>query len=343
VKPTVSVSGDSQWVAAPSVCLVGVNARRFPTERLKWPVTCADVLIVVWFWIVAGMAAWLLVSVLTAFTLGRVIRLADHRTDHGHPVLTTADLPLSFAGAAAHTHRPKPAPGRRRALPLPPVGMALAGLAVSITTASHVVRLTGATGPFARLLTSGTGSALPQTFVAALFAAAAIVAFTGAIRAPGRRAWWLAVALVAATVGLLAVGRRLDLDGGASAGSSVAVTLGVSGGLAAVVLVLLWVLTRNERRDRRRVLGALTLYVSASIGLSAVSAAAPRGLLATVTYLQESGSALAAVAFLMGVLVGVAPGLVLPADWALRRAADAQTHASAAGAQGARRAARRPT
>jgi len=40
--------------------------------------------------------------------------------------------------------------------------------------------------------------------------------------------------------------------------------------------------------------------------------------------LGEAG-AIAAVAFLMGVLVGVAPRLVLPAGWALRRAADVET------------------
>ena len=45
----------------------------------------------------------------------------------------------------------------------------------------------------------------------------------------------------------------------------------------------------------------------------------------TATFLEESGEALAGVAFLMAVLVGVAPRLVLPAAWALRRTADAQT------------------
>jgi hypothetical protein len=46
---------------------------------------------------------------------------------------------------------------------------------------------------------------------------------------------------------------------------------------------------------------------------------------ATATFLEESGEALSAVAFLVAVLVGVAPRLVLPAEWALRRDVDAQT------------------
>ena len=63
-------------------------------------------------------------------------------------------------------------------------------------------------------------------------------------------------------------------------------------------------------------LGTLALYAGASVGLSAVSTVVPSGWGATATYLEESGEALAAVAFLMGVLVGVAPRLVLPAAWA---------------------------
>jgi hypothetical protein len=45
----------------------------------------------------------------------------------------------------------------------------------------------------------------------------------------------------------------------------------------------------------------------------------------TATFLEESGEALAGVAFLVAVLVGVAPRLVLPAAWPLRREADAHT------------------
>ena len=45
----------------------------------------------------------------------------------------------------------------------------------------------------------------------------------------------------------------------------------------------------------------------------------------TATYLEESGEALAGVAVLVAVLVGVAPRLVLPASWVLRRQADAES------------------
>ena len=46
--------------------------------------------------------------------------------------------------------------------------------------------------------------------------------------------------------------------------------------LAAVAVVaVLWFFSRSERRDRRRVLGTLTGYAVAAVGLSAVSAAVP--------------------------------------------------------------------
>ena len=45
----------------------------------------------------------------------------------------------------------------------------------------------------------------------------------------------------------------------------------------------------------------------------------------TASFVEEGGEALAGVAFLIAVLVGVAPRLVLPAGWPLRRAADAAT------------------
>jgi O-antigen ligase len=105
----------------------------------------------------------------------------------------------------------------------------------------------------------------------------------------------------------------------------------VSAAAAVGVVGALWFLSRTERRDRRRVLGVLALYAAASVGLSAVSAAATgtfgyaSNWAATATFLEESGEALAGVGFLMAVLVGVAPRLVLPAGWALRRSADAHT------------------
>ena len=100
----------------------------------------------------------------------------------------------------------------------------------------------------------------------------------------------------------------------------------VSIALAVAVIGVLGFLSRAERRDRRRILGILSLYAVASVGLSAVSAAVSGPFwTAAATYVEESGEALTAVAFLVGVLVGVAPRLVLPAEWVLRREADAHT------------------
>ena len=109
--------------------------------------------------------------------------------------------------------------------------------------------------------------------------------------------------------------------------------------LAAVAVVgRLWIFSRTERRDRRRVLGTLAGYAVASVGLSAVSAAVPATWASTATFVEESGEALAGVAFLIAVLVGVAPRLVLPATWPLRRTADA---AHARGARAVRPSRRR--
>jgi hypothetical protein len=61
------------------------------------------------------------------------------------------------------------------------------------------------------------------------------------------------------------------------------------------------------------------------VGLSAVSVAANERWMATATFLEESGEALAGVALLVAVLVGVAPRVALPGSWALRRESDAAT------------------
>jgi len=94
---------------------------------------------------------------------------------------------------------------------------------------------------------------------------------------------------------------------------------------AVAVVAALWLLSRTERRDRRRILGTLAGYAVASVGLSALSASVPSSWYVTATFVEESGEALAGVAFLIAVLVGVAPRLVLPAAWPLRRTADAHT------------------
>jgi hypothetical protein len=107
----------------------------------------------------------------------------------------------------------------------------------------------------------------------------------------------------------------------AAVGGTGAVVCAVA--VAVGVLAVLAFITRAERRDRRRVLGSLAAYAVASVGLSAVSVVAVGQWAVTATYLEESGEALAGVAVLVAVLVGVAPRLVLPASWVLRREEDA--------------------
>jgi hypothetical protein len=75
---------------------------------------------------------------------------------------------------------------------------------------------------------------------------------------------------------------------------------------------------------------ALALYAAAAIGLSGVTtliaqAGGSEYWLAASTFVEETGEAFGAVAVLTAVLVGVAPRLVLPAEWLLRRQADAET------------------
>lgn len=281
---------------------------------VRFPPPAADHGHVSWLWIVGGLVVWLVVSVAVAVLLGRGIRLADART--AGTGVREADLqPLL-----------RPARARRRAVPLPPIGVALAASAVALETSGLVVRLTGATGPTARLLSMDAPLSLPRMFVAALFAAAAVAAVLAAARFSGRRTWWLAVALVGAGIASVKAGGNVHADAVQAVQDALGsrATLVLSVVAASVVLVGLWSFTRTERRDRRRVLGTLALYAVASVGLSAVSGAVPGNLAATATFVEESGEALAGVAFLMAVFLAVAPQLVLPASWALRRTADVE-------------------
>jgi hypothetical protein len=174
---------------------------------------------------------------------------------------------------------------------------------------------------------------VPRMYVAALFGAAALAAVAGAGAMPGRRAWWLAVAVVAGIICAVKAGSILHAI--ALTGLSAAITFPgavlVSVVVAGAVVGGLWFLSRTEQRDRTRVLSALALYAAASVGLSAVSSALAEayGLAAgwtlAVSYLEETGEALAGVAMLVAVLTGVAPRVVLPATWALRRTADEHT------------------
>ncbi|WP_309229396.1 MULTISPECIES: hypothetical protein [unclassified Blastococcus] len=269
---------------------------------------------------------WTALAVVGGVVLGRGMRMADERELKPSSWLVPADRP-----EVAPASQPSGAGARRRAVPLPPVGIALAAVAVTLETVGFVVRLRGDSGPVARALSMDAAYSAPRTFVAVLFAVAAIAAVAGASRLPGRRAWWLGVGLVSGLIAAVKFGSTVHVnamealtDAFGSAGALV-----VSVAAATVVIGALWFLSRTERRDRRRVLGVLALYAGASVGLSAVSGVAASSFGANVaaaaTYLEESGEALAGVAFLVAVLIGVAPRLVLPAEWAVRRAADAQT------------------
>jgi hypothetical protein len=269
----------------------------------------------VWlWWVLGGLTAWLVVALLVGIVLGRGIRMADQRELRGG--LTTADLPGLVA-------KPAPAQPRRR-LPLPPIGIGLAALAVALETCGYVLRLDGSPS---RALSMDAPYSLPRLYVATIFAAAALIALAGASALPGRRGWWTAVGLVAGVIAAVKAGSTVHADAihwlTDTAGAATATV--VSALLALVVVGALWFLSRTERRDRRRVLGALCGYAVAAVGLSAVSAAVDPSWAATATYVEESGEALGGVAFLIAVLAGVAPRLVLPAGWPLRRVVDPQT------------------
>ncbi|MGY1652049.1 hypothetical protein [Geodermatophilus sp. SYSU D01119] len=257
-----------------------------------------------WTWIVGGLAAWLLVAVVFGVVLGKGIRLADRP---------------STAGALAPAAR-----GARRRLPLPPVGIALALLAVALEAVGYALRLSGARGQLAQTLSMDAPFSLPRLYVAALFGAAALAAVAGAARNPGRRTWWLAVGAVTAGIATVKAGGTVHVTAmqTLSARTSEATATVVSVALAVGVLAVLAFVSRAERRDRRRVLSAFAAYAAASVGLSAVSGAVGSGLYAMATFVEESGEALGGVAVLMAVLIGVAPRLVLPAT-ALRRRDDA--------------------
>ena len=285
-----------------------------------------------WHWILGVLAVWSVVGLGLAVLIGRGIRLADERSpDTGVTApLTTADLPAAFAPAPAR----QPAAGSSRLgpVPLPPVGVALVVMVLALETAGFVYRLTGATGTLSNVLSMDAPFSLPRLFVAALFAVAALAAVAGAGAQPGRRTWWLAVAAVAAGIAVVKAGSTLHAEalGATSRAMGDTAAHAVSALLAVAVVAALYWLSRSERRDRRRVLGALSGYAVAVVGLSAVSGLVPGGQwAAAATFVEESGEGLAGVAFLVAVLVGVAPELVLPRAWALRRRADAEAPAAA--------------
>ena len=281
-------------------------------------------------WVLGVVGIWVVVASGLALLIGRGIRVADERSyaTGADGRLTTADLPASFV--------PDPAPAptrtfpRRGPVPLPPVGVALVVVVLGLQTAGFVTQLVGATGALPRLLSMDGTSSVSRMVVSVLFAVAAVAAIAAAGVQSGRRAWWLAVAMVAGSVAVVKAAGTLHADAMAAASATLGVGVAflLSMVLAALVVGALWFLSRDERRDRLRVLGALSAYAFAVVALSALSSAAAGAYGAgsrwafAATYLEESGEGLAAVAYLMAVLVAVAPQLVLPPSWALRRQAD---------------------
>jgi len=262
-----------------------------------------------WVWVLVG---WTGLAVVVAIPLAGVIREADRR-----------ELGIGTA----------PVRVRRRRIPLPPVAVALIGIGVGLEAVGLVVRTAGHDRGTARLLDMDQPLSVPRMYITGLFAVAALVAFLGGARSSGRRGWWVAVGFVAAVVAEVKGGGTVHVGALAAFGLAehpVRAAL-VSAALTGAVLGGLWWLSRDERRDRRRVLSAFALYALASVALSAVSSVAGRSFggastwAATATFAEESGEVVGAVAVLIAVLVGVAPRLVLPADWALRRTADADT------------------
>ncbi len=269
-----------------------------------------------WTRVVGGLVLWVLLAF--AMVIGRGIRTAD--------VLSERPLTAPDAGGELRLRT------LSRRIPLSPVGVALAATAVLLETAGYVGRLTGATGPVSRVLSMDAPYSAPRTFVSALFAVAAVAAVAGGVRAPGRRTWWLAVGLVCAGIAVVKAGGTVHVDAAAALSAAIGQTgaVVVSVVLAAAVFAVLGFVSRDERRDRRRVLrlpgrlcGGLGRPLRRFVGLSAVSSTVGGQWAATATYLEESGEALAGVAVLVAVLVGVAPRLVLPAWWLLRRDEDA--------------------
>ncbi|WP_369140368.1 hypothetical protein [Modestobacter versicolor] len=269
-----------------------------------------------WGWVVVG---WTAVSVVLAVVVGKALRIAEHRSR------ARTDWVLDGLPPAAVR-----APRRR--LPVPPLAVALIGAGVTLEAAGLGARLAGTDEGPLRLLSMDAPLSLPRMTVAAVLAVAALGAFVGAARSTDRRPWWLGVGVLVALVAQVKAGgsvhvRALETTGLAS---RPVLAVAVSAAVAGTALVVLWRLSAGERRDRRRVLTALALYAGAAVVLSGVSTAVwqvsgASPLFAFATFVEESGEVVGATAVLTAVLVGVAPRLVLPAAWLLRRQADAET------------------
>lgn len=225
---------------------------------------------------------------------------------------------------------PAAAVGPRVRLPVPRWVTGTAIVVVLLEVAGWVTRVSDVRPSLAVPLSMDAPYSLPRLVVAGVFLAAGLAAAAGAQRLTGRRTWWTAIAVTAVGVALVKAGSTLHARAVQAVGGyeHPVRSLVVFGGAAVVVIAWLYWLSRSERRDRRRVLMWLGLYACAAVGLSTLSAMAQAALgyanlvTASTVLVEEAGEALAAVGLLFAVLVGVAPRLVLPSDWAFNRPTD---------------------
>lgn len=210
---------------------------------------------------------------------------------------------------------------------MPRVLLGLAAVLVAAELVGLAVRLAAVPAPLGEVLAMDAPWSLPRMLVAGVFAAAAAVAWLGAARHAGRRTWWTAIAGVLTLTATVKAGSTVHVEVVRAVGGDVHPVRGflVLGVPAALGLCWLFWLSRDERRDRRRVLTWLGLYGLAAIGLSTVSLVVENRLgwahplAAVTTWVEESGEATASVGVLFAVLLGVAPRAVLPAGWGRRR------------------------
>lgn len=219
---------------------------------------------------------------------------------------------------------------RVRRPPVPRWAWRLGGVVVGLEIVGFLLRVLHAPRWISRPLSMELPFSAPRLLIAAVFVAVAVAALSGAARLRGRRTWWTAIAGVAALVALVKAGSVVHkvvleaIDGYAHPVR----TLLLSGSVAAAGIAWLWWLSRDDRRDRRRVLTWFALYAGASVGLSTVSGVVESALghghplTAAAALVEESTEGIAAVGLLLAVLLGVAPKLVLPAGWSFRRQDD---------------------
>ena len=277
-----------------------------------------------WVWILIG---WSVLGVVVTVPAGLAMREADRR-DRAAAVQPPLVRPVRAPWAPVEFHPP------RRRIPVPPVGLLLAGTGMALEALGFALRVTGADRDgTARLLSMDAPLSAPRMFITAIFLVTALAASFGATRAAGRRAWWLAIGLVASLAAVVKGGGTVHVRVLEALGASDRPAAALAGSVALVagVVAALSYITRSERRDRRRVLLAVALYGLAAGGLSAVSTAVAQArgsasmYAAASTFVEEGAEVVCAVAVLLAVLTGVAPRLILPADWALRRTADGGT------------------